>query len=40
MGLWKRKIAVDDTTVTNAANLTLRQSLVPNMLGMAPLLSA
>ncbi|KAK3898844.1 Glucose/galactose transporter [Staphylotrichum tortipilum] len=32
MGLWKRKIAVDDTTVTNAANLTLRQSLVPNML--------
>ena len=33
MGLWSRKIVVNDDDVTNAANLTLRQSMVPNMLG-------
>jgi len=35
MGLWNRKIAVSDDTVTSAAHLTLRQSMVPNMLGIA-----
>ncbi|KAK4160098.1 Glucose/galactose transporter [Cladorrhinum sp. PSN259] len=30
--LWRRKITISDDTVTSAANLTLRQSLVPNLL--------
>lgn len=34
MGLYKRKITVDDGEVTNAAHLTLRQSLIPCFLGM------
>lgn len=33
-GLWSRKITVSDDTVTNAGLLTLRQSMIPNMLGM------
>ncbi|KAK0625334.1 glucose galactose transporter [Bombardia bombarda] len=32
MALWKRKITVSDDTVTSAANLTLKQSIVPNLL--------
>ncbi|KAL2815125.1 major facilitator superfamily domain-containing protein [Aspergillus granulosus] len=32
MGLYKRKITVDDATITTAVNLTLRQSLLPNAL--------
>ncbi|KAJ6021307.1 hypothetical protein N7540_006811 [Penicillium herquei] len=32
MGCYKRKITVDDSTVTSAINLTLRQSLYPNFL--------
>ncbi|KAJ5916475.1 hypothetical protein N7504_000490 [Penicillium tannophilum] len=32
MGLYKRKITVDDTAITSAVNLTLRQSLLPNAL--------
>ncbi|KAK3689815.1 glucose galactose transporter [Podospora appendiculata] len=32
MAIWKRKITVSDDTVTSAAHLTLRQSLIPNML--------
>ncbi|KXX82375.1 Glucose/galactose transporter [Madurella mycetomatis] len=31
-GLWSRKITVSDDTVTNAGLLTLRQSMIPNML--------
>lgn len=34
MGLYKRKITVDDQAITSAVNLTLRQSLLPNLLGM------
>jgi MFS transporter, FHS family, L-fucose permease len=33
MAIYKRKIAVSDDTVTSAHNLTVRQSLVPNLLG-------
>lgn len=33
MAWYKRKITVSDDTVTSAANLTLRQSLIPNALG-------
>ncbi|KAJ5287544.1 hypothetical protein N7478_003230 [Penicillium angulare] len=32
MGLYNRKITVDDNTITSAVNLTLRQSLFPNLL--------
>ncbi|OJJ61743.1 hypothetical protein ASPSYDRAFT_145428 [Aspergillus sydowii CBS 593.65] len=32
MGLYKRKITVNDNAVTSAVNLTLRQSLLPNAL--------
>ncbi|PGH13520.1 hypothetical protein AJ80_06270 [Polytolypa hystricis UAMH7299] len=32
MAFYKRKITVSDKAVTNAANLTLRQSLIPNLL--------
>ncbi|OKL63433.1 hypothetical protein UA08_01286 [Talaromyces atroroseus] len=32
MGFWNRKIAVSDEAVTSAVHLTLRQSLVPNLL--------
>jgi FHS family L-fucose permease-like MFS transporter len=35
MGLWSRKITVNDDTLTSAAHLTLRQSMIPNLLGMA-----
>ncbi|GAB1317616.1 hypothetical protein MFIFM68171_07826 [Madurella fahalii] len=31
-GLWSRKIIISDDTVTNAGLLTLRQSMIPNML--------
>ncbi|KFX96147.1 hypothetical protein O988_05435 [Pseudogymnoascus sp. VKM F-3808] len=31
-GAFSRKIVVEDNTVTSAANLTLRQSLIPNLL--------
>lgn len=34
MGLYKRKIIVNDNAVTSAVNLTLRQSLLPNALGI------
>jgi MFS transporter, FHS family, L-fucose permease len=34
MGLYRRKITVSDDTVTSAAHLTLKQSLVPCFLGM------
>jgi hypothetical protein len=33
MVFYKRKITVSDDTVTSAAHLTLKQSLVPNLLG-------
>ena len=35
MGLWNRtrKITISDDTVTSAAQLTLKQSLIPNLLG-------
>ncbi|EJT75828.1 hypothetical protein GGTG_05757 [Gaeumannomyces tritici R3-111a-1] len=37
MAIWKRKITVSDDTVTGAVHLTVKQSLVPNLLGrMAP----
>ncbi|KAK2776508.1 hypothetical protein FQN53_002679 [Emmonsiellopsis sp. PD_33] len=32
MGLYQRKITVEDDVVTSAINLTLRQSLIPNLL--------
>ncbi|KFY85043.1 hypothetical protein V500_08759 [Pseudogymnoascus sp. VKM F-4518 (FW-2643)] len=32
MGIFSRKIVVEDNTVTSAANLTLRQSIIPNLL--------
>ncbi|KAK3942065.1 putative l-fucose permease [Diplogelasinospora grovesii] len=32
MGLWSRKITVSDDVVTSAAHLTLRQSIIPNLL--------
>ncbi|KAK3305730.1 major facilitator superfamily domain-containing protein [Chaetomium strumarium] len=32
MGLWSRKITVSDDTLTSAAHLTLRQSMIPNLL--------
>lgn len=35
MGLYKRKITVEDSTITSAVHLILRQSLVPNALGMS-----
>ncbi|OBT54479.1 hypothetical protein VE04_04348 [Pseudogymnoascus sp. 24MN13] len=31
-GVFTRKIAVEDNTITSAANLTLRQSIIPNLL--------
>jgi hypothetical protein len=34
MAWWKRTIVVRDDAVTSAAHLTLKQSLVPNALGM------
>ena len=34
MGLWKRQIVVSDDMLTRASHLTLRQSMVPNMLGL------
>lgn len=34
MGLYKRKITVQDDAITSAVHLTLRQSLLPNALGM------
>lgn len=34
MAIFKRKITVSDDQVTSAGHLTLRQSMVPNMLGM------
>lgn len=33
MPFYKRKITVSDDVVTSAVHLTLRQSLVPNLLG-------
>lgn len=33
MAIWNRKITVSDEAVTSAVHLTLRQSLVPNLLG-------
>lgn len=34
MGIYKRKITVEDNAITSAVHLTLRQSLLPNALGM------
>lgn len=39
MGIFKRKITVKDNAVTSAIHLTLRQSLLPNALGMYRLVS-
>jgi FHS family L-fucose permease-like MFS transporter len=33
MGVYKRKITVEDSAITSAVHLTLRQSLLPNALG-------
>jgi hypothetical protein len=33
MGLWNRRLVVENDTVTSAVHLTLRKSLVPNLLG-------
>jgi hypothetical protein len=36
IGLYKRKITVEDSAITSAVHLTLRQSLLPNALGRSP----
>lgn len=33
MGLWNRKVVVSNQAATTASHLTLRQSMIPNMLG-------
>lgn len=34
IGIFKRKITIDDNSVISAIHLTLRQSLLPNALGV------
>jgi hypothetical protein len=34
IGIYKRKITVEDNAITSAVHLNLRQSLLPNALGM------
>lgn len=34
MAIYKKKITVEDNAITPAVHLTLRQSLLPNALGM------